>query len=270
MYSTVEHGVLISIIIPSYNCGRFLPGTLDSILSQQPDDYSLEVLVIDGGSTDNTHDVLTRYRPRLSQVVVEPDNGPAHAINKGLRLAQGDMLAWLNADDLYHADAMKRVAQCFRIHTDKAFVFGDCRIVDEQGREIRRWIKGVKRACFPFSCRPLFQTLNYVSQPATFFSRRAWQVAGPLREDLRAAFDYEFLLRLWDHGGAARVPGTPLADFRWHPGSISGLNFERQFQEEWEVAARDAGRWAPQVLAHALVRWGIVQIYRRMQRRAQE
>lgn len=260
----------ISVVTPSLNSGAFIADTLQSVNMQRADGgFELEHIVVDGGSTDNTVAILEQCRPSLARLVVEPDGGPATAINKGMRLATGDILAWLNADDLYQPGALARVAQAFRRWPSRALCFGRCRVIDEQGREIRRGITRFKEACFPFSCLPLIQTLNYVSQPALFFTRRAWLAAGGLREDLRAAFDYELLLRLWRHGGAMRLRGAPLADFRWHPGSISGQTFEWQFREEWEAAAADAGRFAPQTLAHAVVRHGIVASYRCLARRRQ-
>ncbi|NLF23124.1 MAG: glycosyltransferase [Lentisphaerae bacterium] len=258
----------ISVITPSYNTGRFIGQALDSIRAQRgAEGLEIESIVIDGGSTDGTLEQLARRRAELAHLVVEPDRGPAAAINKGLRLATGDVLAWLNADDVYHPGALARVAAAFARQPARALCFGRCRIVDEEGREIRRGITRFKEACHPFSSRPWIQTINYVSQPAMFFTRRAWRQAGPLREDCRAAFDYELLLRLWRQGGAIRLSGAPLADFRWHPGSISGRAFEVQFREEWEAAAADAGRWSPQALAHACVRWGIVACYRHLARR---
>jgi glycosyltransferase involved in cell wall biosynthesis len=255
----------ISIITPSYNTGPFIETTLNSVLMQRaPGVFELEYIVVDGGSTDGSLATLERYRSDLAHLVIEPDNGPASAINKGLRLATGEMLAWLNADDCYHPLALERVADAFQRQPERALCFGRCRIIDEAGIEIRRGITRFKEAFFPFSCRPLIQTINYVSQPALFFTRHAWLQAGELREDLRAAFDYEFLLRLWRHGGAMRLGGSPLADFRWHPGSISGQTFDIQFREEWEAAAHDAGRYSPQALAHALARRGIVASYRHL------
>ena len=99
------------------------------------------------------------------------------------------------------------------------------------------------------------------------FRREALEAAGPLREDLKAAWDYEFLLRLWRQGGACRVAGPPLADFRWHESSISGSNIERQFAEEYQAAVADAGQFSPQAFLHAAVRLSIVSIYRMMAKR---
>ncbi|MDZ4199196.1 MAG: glycosyltransferase family 2 protein [Kiritimatiellia bacterium] len=254
----------ISILTPNFNGERYLEPMLDSVGRQRRDGVDLEWIVVDGGSTDRSLDILRGRGSEIDRILSEPDRGPASAINKGLALARGDLLGWLNADDLYHPGALARVCRAFSEHPDRALGFGGCRIIDESGVEIRKEITRFKAAFHPFSCRFLIQSINYVSQPAMFFRRTAWEKAGPLREDLKAAFDYEFLLRLWRQGGAFRIPGPPLADFRWHPNSISGSGFQNQFREELEAARQDAGRWAPQVLIHEIVRLGIVGCYSRM------
>lgn len=251
----------ISIITPNRNGERFLERTIQSVLAQRDDHVDLEYMVLDGASTDGSLGIIEPYKDRIDTVISEPDQGPAAAINKGLRMARGEIIAWLNADDVYHPGALRRVLEAMTRRPKAALCFGSCRIVDEYGREIRRAVTRFKELFFPLSGRFTIQCVNYVSQPAMFFRRRALELAGPLREDLRAAFDYDLTLRLWRHGGAARVPGPPLADFRWHAGSISGSHFHAQFREELQAAARDAGSLAPQTLIHHGVRWGIVGIY---------
>jgi len=250
-----------SIITSNKDGGRFLEETLRSVISQRETDIDPEYIVIDGGSTDDSLKIIRRYEQDISRIISEPDRGPVSAINKGLRLASGEIVAWLNADDRYHPGALKRVARSMAANPGRALCFGACRIVDEEGREIRHGITRFKEAFFPISSRFAIQCLNYISQPAMFFRRSALEVAGYLREDLVAAWDYDLTLRLWRQGGAAHVPGPPLADFRWHPGSISARRFSAQFKEEFDVAARDAGGLAPQTWIHFIVRWGIVGIY---------
>ena len=250
-----------TIITTNKNGRRFLEETIRSVISQRGSGVDLEYIVIDGGSTDDSLKIIRHYEQDISQIISEPDRGPVLAINKGLRLASGEIVAWLNADDRYHPGALKRVAQTITAHPDKALCFGSCRIIDEEGREIRRGITRFKEAFFPLSSRFTIQCLNYISQPAMFFRRSALAAAGDLREEMLAAWDYDFTLRLWRQGGASHVPGAPLADFRWHPGSISARRFAIQFKEEFDAAARDAGRLAPQTWIHGIVRWGIVGAY---------
>ncbi len=250
-----------SIITPNKNSERFLERTIQSILTQRSDGVDLEYIVLDGASTDDSLKIIDRYKDRINTVVSEPDTGPVAAINKGLRMARGEIIAWLNADDIYHPNTLARVLEVMDANPKAALCFGSCRIIDEQDREIRRPITRFKELFFPLSGRFTIQCVNYVSQPAMFFRRRALDQAGLLNETLKAAFDYDLTLRLWRHGGAVRVPGPPLADFRWHAGSISGSHFQVQFREELQAAARDAGPLAPQTLIHHGVRWGIVGVY---------
>jgi glycosyltransferase involved in cell wall biosynthesis len=249
-----------SIITPSFNSLRFFPETLRSIRAQRRD-VELEHIVIDGGSTDGTVAWL-REQPDIDVLRVEPDRGPADALNKGLAMATGDVLAWLNADDVYHDGALARVRAVLKARPERALAIGRCRIVNEEGGEIRKPVTRFKELFFPISSRFTLQCINYVSQPAMFFRRKAFLGAGPLRIELKAAFDYDLTLRLWRQGGAARIPGPPVADFRWHSGSISGRTFENQFKEELEAAFSDAGRWSLQALLHRGVRHGIVGAYR--------
>lgn len=251
----------VSVVTPNYNGERFIEKTIRSVLSQRESGVDVEYIVVDGGSTDRSPDIIDRYRKDISKVIREKDEGPADAINKGLRAATGDLCAWLNSDDFYFPGALKRVVEEMSRHPGKALCFGHCPIVDERNREIRRGITLFKELFFPVSSRFAVQTINYVSQPATFFRRRVFEAAGPLRTDLLAAWDYDLLLRLWRQGGAVRVPAPPLAAFRWHESSISGSSFTRQFKEDWEVAAKDAGRLSPQSILHLGARWGIVGSY---------
>lgn len=257
----------VSIVTPNYNGARFLEESLRSVQAQREAGIDVEHIVIDGGSTDGSLAILERHRAALCHLVSEPDHGPASAINKGLRLATGDLVGWLNADDRFRPAALRRVADWMESHPRKALCFGHCPIVDEQNIEIRRGITRFKEAFFPVSCRFTVQCINYVSQPAMLFRHRAMEAAGWLREDLKYAWDYDFILRLWRQGGGTHVPGPALAEFRWHAASLSGQGFAQQFREELQAAADDAGRLSLQVTLHRAVRWGIVTIYGLMARR---
>ncbi len=250
-----------SIITANYNSGDFLERTLVSVLGQRQAGIELEYIVIDGGSTDGSHAIFEQYRDSIDHLIIEKDNGPANAINKGLAQATGDVVAWLNADDLYYPGTLKRVQMMFGQGDELALCFGKCPIVDEQGVEIRKFITRFKECFFPLSSYFTLQCINYVSQPAMFFRREAMLKAGNLREDLVAAWDYDFLLRLWRTGGGAVVPGGPLSAFRWHASSISGQQFKLQFKEELDIAIADAGRYSLQGIIHQGVRWGIIAAY---------
>ncbi len=257
----------ISLITANWNGARYLDACLRSIQAQRASGVDLEYIVVDGESTDGSLKILERHRSGIDQLIVEPDRGPADAINKGFRRATGELVGWLNADDVYYPDTLSRVVAVAKQHPRASFYFGRCRIVNDADQEIRKGITRFKEAFFPISSRFTFQCINYISQPATMFRRSAVEAAGLLREDLKAAFDYEFFLRLWRQGGAVRIPGPPIAAFRWHTASISGQHFARQFKEEYEAARADAGRFSLQTLLHFGVRWGIVGSYTLMTRK---
>jgi glycosyltransferase involved in cell wall biosynthesis len=251
----------ISIVTPNFNGEKFLEQTMQSVLSQRDRNVELEYIVVDACSRDGSMDIINRYRSELAHVIVEKDRGPFDAINKGFALATGEVVAWLNADDLYCPDALHRVAEAMAGHPEKALCFGHCPIINEKGEEIRVGITRFKEMFFPVSSRFMVQSINYISQPATFFRRKAVQKAGPLSDRFRCAWDYDFITRVWRHGGAQRLNLPALSQFRWHEGSLSGRFFRQQFREEWEIAAGDAGRWSPQTMLHLGVRWGIVGSY---------
>lgn len=265
----INQHMKVSVITPNFNGERFLEQTIRSVLEQREPGVDLEYIVVDGASNDHSMDIINRYRDSIDTVISEPDNGPASAINKGFGIASGDIVAWLNADDLYHPGTLKRVIRTIQASPRRALCFGRCRIIDEDGNEIRRTITRFKEMFFPVSSRFCIQSINYISQPAMFFRRSALQAAGYLREDIKAAWDYDLTLRLWRHGGACRIQGPPLSDFRWHPGSISGSGFRNQFREELQIACADAGTYSLQALLHRGVCLGIVSIYAAMNRRHQ-
>lgn len=255
-----------SIITPNFNGDKFLEQTLKSVISQRDDGIEVEYIVVDGNSTDQSHAILQQYATDISTLLIEEDTGPANAINKGFALATGDVIAWLNADDLYYPGTLRRVQQAMNRDPNAAICFGGCTIIDEQGHESRSTISRIKEMFYPLSSRFVFQCINYLSQPAVFFHRRALEQAGPLREDMVGAWDYELFLRLWQAGHSCNIKGSPIAAFRWHEQSISGQNFGVQFKEEYEAARDDAGRFSLQSFAHFFVRWGIVGIYSLMAR----
>ncbi len=249
-----------SIITPNFNGALYLEKTILSILDQKKN-VDLEYIVIDGGSTDGSLDIIERYRDFIDHCIIEKDTGPANAINKGFQLATGDVIAWLNADDLYYPQTLKRVENAMENTPEAAICFGGCTIINEHGEETRSVITTIKEFFYPFSSRFTFQCINYLSQPSAFFRRKAYIQAGPLREDLVAAWDYEFFLRLWHGGASHRIKGQPLSSFRCHEQSISGQNFNIQFKEEYDAARIDAGQFSIQTFLHFFVRWGIVTIY---------
>jgi glycosyltransferase involved in cell wall biosynthesis len=227
----------ISIVTPSLNQAVFLPRTLESVLGQQGD-FELEYRVQDAGSTDGSVDLLKSYEGRLVYRV-EKDAGQADGINRALRETTGDIVGWVNSDDLLYPGALARVAAAFAARPDAAWLHGGCEIIDEHDRPIRRWVTAYKDfRCRHYSRRALLVE-NFVSQMTVFWRRSAMESIGLLDTSLRYSFDYEYWLRLSALGDPLYVPAR-LAAFRWYTSSKSGANFERQFAEDHEAFRRHA------------------------------
>ena len=244
----------ISVVTPSFNQLGFLRETMASVLSQEGEVHrgdaedaerggeklEVEWIVVDGGSTDGTVEWLRSVADPRVRRVSEGDRGQGHAINKGLGMACGDVVAWLNSDDVYAPGALAAVAGEFSRNPAARWVVGRCEIIDEAGRVIRAGVTRYKeRGLRGYSYRKLLRE-NFISQPAVFWRRGFGEEVGPLDESLHYTMDYDLWLRM---GRAADpvVLDRVLARFRMHGGSKSGQVKREQFDEEYRVAARYFG-----------------------------
>jgi glycosyltransferase involved in cell wall biosynthesis len=212
----------VSIVTPSYNQGQFIEETIRSVLLQGYPD--LEYIIMDGGSTDGSLEIIRRYEPWLAFWVSEPDQGQTQAINKGWKLATGTILAYINTDDCYLDGAIAAAAQEFCAQPNIGMVYGTAIIVDEAGKELRSW------EARPFDLKIMLTVGNIVPQPAAFFSKSALHSAGYLNEEWQMIMDYEFCIRIGAQFPSVCVPRT-LARFRNHPQSKSRLWFEETTRE---------------------------------------
>jgi glycosyltransferase involved in cell wall biosynthesis len=196
---------LVSIVTPSFNQGRFIRETIESVLSQGYPD--IEYLVMDGGSTDETVKILQEYGDRLTWVS-EPDRGQADAINKGWRRARGAIVAYLNSDDTYLPDAVERAVGALLEHPEAGAVYGEGYHVDEAATILERY------PTEPFSMARLEETC-FICQPTVFLRREIVERVGYLDESLQYCMDYELWIRI---GRMARFVCTPhyLATTRLH------------------------------------------------------
>jgi glycosyltransferase involved in cell wall biosynthesis len=214
----------VSIVVPSYNQGRFLRATLDSVLDQQFP--NLELIVQDGGSTDETQTILREYSGRLRHWESRRDNGQAHAINLGFRHATGDILAYLNSDDILLPGALAYVARFFERHPSIDVVYGHRVVIDESGMEVGRWI-------LPAHQDEILRWADYVPQETLFWRRRIWKLTGAsMDEDFRYALDWELLVRFLDHGATfVRLPRF-LGAFRVHASQKTTADFDQTTMSE--------------------------------------
>jgi glycosyltransferase involved in cell wall biosynthesis len=251
----------ISIITPSLNQGRFIARTVDSVLCQRGD-FRLDYRVIDGGSTDGTRQILEGYGPRLAWVS-EPDRGQIEAINKGLRSAMGEVVGWLNSDDVLLPGALDRVARTFQQQPRTEWVHGRCLTIDERDAPVRTIIGYYKHYRARRHSFVNLLTENYVSQMTAFWRRSVHADIGYLDPSLDLAFDYDLFLRLARRGPPAYID-EPLACFRWYDTSKSGANFRRQLDQASAVAARYGGGTGWTGLRTAAKRLAILSAYRLM------
>jgi glycosyltransferase involved in cell wall biosynthesis len=251
--------VKISLVTPSYNHAQFIQRTIDSVLAQRGE-FELEYRVVDGGSTDGTVDILASYGDRLTWTS-ERDRGQVDAINRGLRGASGDVVGWLNSDDVLMPGALDRIARAFSEHPDIEWLHGRCRIIDEHDREVRRWISAYKHYRSRRHSLASFLTENYVSQMTVFWRRAVHAEIGYLDPKIRYAFDYDLWLKLAQRSAPHYIEDA-VACFRWYETSKSGGGFVVQMTETAEIASRShaANTWTRmQALAK---KSAIINIYR--------
>ncbi len=250
---------LVTIVTPSFNQAQFIRRTIDSVLEQQGD-FELDYRVIDGGSTDGTIEILKSYGDQL-RWVSEPDRGQVDAINKGLRTAQGDIVGWLNSDDVLLPGALDRVARTFASHGDAEWVHGRCKIIDEHDVEVRRWVSAYKHYRSRRHSLENFLTENYVSQMTVFWRRSVQDAIGYLDPEIKYAFDYDLILRL-AHRSAPIYIEDPIACFRWYSTSKSGGGFVVQMAETAEIAAQSPSSSFWTRTRARLKKVAIINIYR--------
>ncbi len=197
---------LVSIVIPSYNQAPYLETTLLSVLGQ---DYPrVETIVIDGGSTDGSVDIIKSYEQRLAYWVSEKDSGQAEAINKGMARSRGEIVAWLNSDDFYLAGTIRAAVQAFERFPDAALVYGDMLAVDAHGQTFNT---------FRYKRLTLADLLSFqiIGQPSVFMRRSAFEQAGGLDPSYHLLLDHHLWIRIAAQGRIAHIPRTWSAS-RYH------------------------------------------------------
>jgi GT2 family glycosyltransferase len=223
---------LVSIVTPSYNQASYLEATICSVLGQS---YPhIEYIIVDGGSTDGSLEIIQRYAGRLAYWVSERDQGQTDALNKGFARATGDILAWLNSDDTYLPQAAAEAVAFLQTHPEAGMVYGDANLIDECDQVIGK---------FPAAqtdYRRLRRGYVHIPQQAAFFRAGLWRQVGPLDPSFYFAMDYDLWVRLARLAPLCYYP-RPWANFRLHQSGKSVISDERCWPEMLRVHYRDGG-----------------------------
>lgn len=224
----------ISVITPSFNQGHFIKETIDSVLNQ---DYpNLEYIVMDGGSTDETVKILKSYGKKLTWVS-QKDRGQADAINKGVKKSSGEIVMYINSDDVMLPGTLKLVGERFAADESLMWLTGGYEIIDESGREIQSFVSFYKRMLRSFPTFKLLSIANYIIQPSTFWRRALMDENGFFDKDLHLCMDYDFWMRAIKKY-PLKVVDQKLSQFRIHGDSKGLSQYKKQFREESEVLSR--------------------------------
>jgi glycosyltransferase involved in cell wall biosynthesis len=236
---------LVSIVTPSYNQARFLEFTIRSVIEQ---DYpNIEYILVDGGSTDGSQDIIHRYADRLAWWISKKDRGQTDAINKGFAHAHGHILAWLNSDDTYEPHAVSEAVEFLQVRPEVGLVYGDANFIDQNGCVIGH---------FP-AARTNYQRLRrgyvHIPQQASFWRADLWKKVGPLDPSFYFAMDYDLWVRL---AAQAPIQYTPRlwANFRLHSQGKSVAADDRCWPEMLKVHYRDGGSWFSSIQAKYYLR----------------
>jgi len=211
----------ISVITPSFNQGKYIEETIKSVLNQNYP--NLEYIIVDGGSGDNTVDVLKKYKNSIIYIS-ESDNGQADAVNKGFRMCTGEIIGWINSDDTYKHSILDKINIFFLKNKDVYMVYGDCDKIDQFDNRIG------KEDVIDFDYEVLRQKRCFIPQMTVFFRREVLTVVGYLSLKYNYSMDYEYWLRISKDFKVMRLPFT-IANFRIYPGTKSYRKSFSQLKE---------------------------------------
>jgi glycosyltransferase involved in cell wall biosynthesis len=237
---------LISVVIPSFNQGQYLQHCLSSIVSQGYD--NVEIIVVDGGSSDMSLDVIRHFEGHLSWWVSEPDGGQASAINKGMAQAKGDILCWLNSDDCFAPHALHVINQAFHASPAVDVIYGHRVLIDESGHDVGKWI-------LPYHSNYVLTYVDFVPQETMFWRASAWKRTGEkLDESLDFAIDWDLISRFIAVDSNFLLLPHFLGQFRIHADQKTQKSIDQGFREMGLIRHRHTNKAANGMLKFYLSR----------------
>ncbi|HLA87403.1 MAG TPA: glycosyltransferase family 2 protein [Anaerolineales bacterium] len=237
---------LVSIITPSFNQAQFLEQTIQSVLGQ---DYpQIEYIIVDGGSTDGSVDMIKKYEGRLAWWISEQDQGQTDAINKGFAHSKGEVLAWINSDDTYNPRAVGQAVKYLIENPDVAMVYADCNFINEAGQVIGKF--NSKQTDY----RRLREGYVHIPQQTMFFRAKYWQELGPLDPSFYFAMDYDLWTRIASKAPIKYLAGQTWANFRIHDLGKTTTHDDRCWPEMLRVHYRDGGGFFSLIVAKYYLR----------------
>jgi glycosyltransferase involved in cell wall biosynthesis len=233
----------VTIVTPSYNQAQYLEATIQSVLAQDYPD--IEYIIVDGGSKDNSVEIIQKYADRLAWWVSERDKGHADALNKGFARATGEILAWLNSDDTYTTPTVvSEAVALLQAHPEVGMVYADANLTDSHDNVLGRF--PAKQTDY----RQMLRGSVHIPQATTFWRAELWRQVGPLDLSLFFAFDYDLWVKIAKVSQVLYHPVT-WANFRLHGEGKSIVNDDRCYPDMLVVQRREGGPWlsAPRVKA---------------------